>query len=82
MTRFDWLGALALGGGALGLVAAGPGPGRIKAGAVTDHVVVISIDGLRPDAIDRFGARTLQRLKAEGASASEATTIFPSKTLP
>ncbi|HEX6134361.1 MAG TPA: ectonucleotide pyrophosphatase/phosphodiesterase [Longimicrobiales bacterium] len=51
-------------------------------GGVTDHVVVVSIDGLRPDAIQRYGARTLQRLMAEGAYSLEATTILPSKTLP
>jgi predicted AlkP superfamily pyrophosphatase or phosphodiesterase len=48
---------------------------------VSDHVVIISIDGLRPDAIERFGANTLLRLAREGASA-EARTIYPSKTLP
>src|SRR3712207_342143 len=31
-----------------------------RRGALTDHVVVISIDGLRPDAIGRFHARTLE----------------------
>lgn len=51
-------------------------------GGRTNHVIIVSIDGLRPDAIDRFGARTLQRLMAEGASSLEATTILPSKTLP
>lgn len=51
-------------------------------GAVTDHVVVVSIDGLRPDAIERFGAATLQRLMREGSHSLEARTVFPSKTLP
>jgi len=51
-------------------------------GAVTDHVVIVSIDGLRPDAIERFGAKQLQRLMREGAYSLEAQTIFPSKTLP
>jgi arylsulfatase A-like enzyme len=54
----------------------------LPAGARTGHVIVVSIDGLRPDAIDRAGARTLQRLRAEGASATDARTILPSKTLP
>ncbi|HUH11665.1 MAG TPA: ectonucleotide pyrophosphatase/phosphodiesterase [Longimicrobiales bacterium] len=49
---------------------------------VTEHVIVVSIDGLRPDAIDRFGASTLQRLVEEGGWSMEAQTIFPSKTLP
>ena len=52
-----------------------------RAGAVSTHVLVISIDGLRPDAIARYDATTLLRLQREGASAS-AQTIFPSKTLP
>jgi arylsulfatase A-like enzyme len=48
----------------------------------TAHLVVISIDGLRPDAIDRFGLGTLQRLMAEGSHTLEATTVIPSLTLP
>jgi len=51
-------------------------------GRVTDHVVVISIDGLRPDAIDTYGARTLQRLMREGTFTLKAQTIPLSKTLP
>lgn len=51
-------------------------------GAVADHVIVISIDGLRPDAIGRYNAKVLQRLVSEGASSLEARTIHPSKTLP
>ena len=57
-------------------------PEAVVPGAVTDHVIVISMDGLRPDAIEEFGAKTLQRLMREGTYASEAQTIFPSKTLP
>lgn len=51
-------------------------------GVTTDHVVVISIDGLRPDAIEKFGAATLQRLMREGSYTLNAKTIMPSKTLP
>ena len=51
-------------------------------GRVTQHVLVVSIDGLRPDAIGRFGATTLQRLAREGAATLEARTIVPAKTLP
>ena len=51
-------------------------------GATTDHVVVISIDGLRPDAIEKFGATTLQRLMREGSYTLRAKTIMPSRTLP
>ena len=53
-----------------------PGP------ALTQNVVLVSIDGLRPDAIDRFGATTLQRLMREGSYSLTARTTLPSKTLP
>jgi predicted AlkP superfamily pyrophosphatase or phosphodiesterase len=49
---------------------------------VSGHVVIISIDGLRPDAIDEFDAHTLERLMREGAYSLSAQTILPSKTLP
>ncbi|HEX2191391.1 MAG TPA: alkaline phosphatase family protein [Longimicrobiaceae bacterium] len=47
-----------------------------------EHVVVVSIDGLRPDAIERAGAHNLRRLMREGAHTLSASTISPSKTLP
>lgn len=50
--------------------------------SVTRHVVLISIDGLRPDAIDRFTTPTLRRLMREGSYTLAASTIMPSKTLP
>lgn len=49
---------------------------------LTRHVVVISVDGLRPDVIGRVHAPTLQRLVAEGSATLHASTILPSKTLP
>jgi predicted AlkP superfamily pyrophosphatase or phosphodiesterase len=54
----------------------------IAKGRVTDHVMIISVDGLRPDAIERFGAATIQRLMREGSYAPDAQTILPSTTLP
>ena len=48
----------------------------------SEHVVIISVDGLRPDAIDKFGAKTLQRMMREGRYSLAAKTIMPSKTLP
>lgn len=48
----------------------------------SEHVVIISLDGLRPDAIEKFGAKTLQRLMREGTYTLNARTILPSKTLP
>ena len=54
----------------------------LPAHAVTRNVVVVSVDGLRPDAIGTFGAHTLQRLMREGSYTLSASTITPSKTLP
>lgn len=50
--------------------------------SISRHVVVVSIDGLRPDAIAKFATPTLQRLIHEGSYTLEASTITPSKTLP
>jgi predicted AlkP superfamily pyrophosphatase or phosphodiesterase len=49
---------------------------------VTRHVVVISIDGLRPDAIEGANATHLRQLMREGAWTLRAQTIVPSRTLP
>jgi predicted AlkP superfamily pyrophosphatase or phosphodiesterase len=45
-------------------------------------VVVISVDGLRPDAIAAFGATTMQALQQAGAWTLKARTVSPSRTLP
>jgi hypothetical protein len=50
--------------------------------SVTRNVVLVSIDGLRPDAIATFKAPTLSRLITEGSYTLSARTILPSKTLP
>lgn len=50
--------------------------------SVSRHVIVVSIDGLRPDAIEAYGATTLQRLMREGSYTLSGSTIDPSKTLP
>jgi len=50
--------------------------------SITRNVVVISVDGLRPDAIGQFKAQTMQRLMHEGSYTLFASTINPSKTLP
>jgi predicted AlkP superfamily pyrophosphatase or phosphodiesterase len=55
---------------------------EIPKGAVTNHVIVVSIDGLRPDAIEKFGAVTMQRLMKTGSYTLDARTISLSKTLP
>jgi predicted AlkP superfamily pyrophosphatase or phosphodiesterase len=51
-------------------------------GRVTDHVIVISIDGLRPDAITRYNTPTIQRLMRDGRYSLTAQTISISRTLP
>ena len=58
------------------------GPTLAPSVGITKHVVLVSIDGLRPDAIARFQAPTLQRLIREGSYSLSAHTILPSKTLP
>jgi predicted AlkP superfamily pyrophosphatase or phosphodiesterase len=72
--------------GALCLLPAGCagnlGPAQPRPGALARHVVVISIDGLRPDAIEAAGAANLQRMMREGAYSLHARTIEPSRTLP
>jgi arylsulfatase A-like enzyme len=66
----------------VGAVPAGTARPTPPPGRVTDHVLIISIDGLRPDAIGKFGATTLQRLMREGSYSRDAQTILPSTTLP
>ena len=52
------------------------------AAGITRHVVVVSIDGLRPDAIARYRPTMLGRLMRDGLATLDARTILPSKTLP
>jgi predicted AlkP superfamily pyrophosphatase or phosphodiesterase len=58
------------------------GAPAVRHGRVTDHVIVISVDGLRPDAIRKFNATTIQRLMSEGRYSLTAQTIKTSLTLP
>ena len=44
------------------------------------RVIVVVLDGLRPDAIASFNLRHIQRLTREGASTLCATTVSPSVT--
>ena len=53
-----------------------PGPAKAK------WVVVISVDGLRPDAIEAAPAPALLGMMKQGASCDKAETIRPSITLP
>lgn len=54
----------------------------MPAAGVTRNVVLVSVDGLRPDAIGEFATPTLQRLMREGSYSLTARTIMPSRTLP
>ena len=46
------------------------------------HVIIVIVDGLRPDLISVENSPTLQRLVDEGAATLEAQTVRPSITLP
>lgn len=58
------------------------GAARAPHGRVSDHLIVVSVDGLRPDAINRFRTPTLSRLMRDGRYGSDAQTISLSLTLP
>lgn len=66
----------------LGAAACVPRPREGVSPASGPAVVVISIDGLRADAIERAPARTLLRLLADAAYTMDAQTVLPSRTLP
>jgi predicted AlkP superfamily pyrophosphatase or phosphodiesterase len=76
--RGSWMGAIDPGASACGLAVAAPtqapGPRR--------HVVLLSIDGCRPDALAAAEARNLIRFGEEGTRAARALTIPLSLTLP
>lgn len=66
-------------------VVSSPPPAREERGPQetrSPHVVLVSIDGLRPDAIETFQLPTLQRLVRSGAYTLSAATVLPSRTLP
>ena len=47
-----------------------------------EHVFIVSIDGAKPAVIAESEMPTLKKIAAEGAVTWQASTIFPSKTLP
>ncbi len=61
-----------------GPIVLGPPPGP----ALAKRVVLVSVDGLRPDAIEKAGATNLKKLIERGAYCPTAETIRPSITLP
>jgi hypothetical protein len=50
--------------------------------AAAARVVLVSIDGLRADALERYRPPTLTRLAGEGASTTNARTVTPALTTP
>lgn len=46
-----------------------------------EHVVVISVDGLRPDALDQADAPVIDGLRLRGAYSDRAQAVLPSVTL-
>jgi len=72
------------------LAGCGGGSPTTPAAAVTSpsptpfprQVVIVSIDGLRPDAIAKADTGNIKALAARGAYTWEARTIMPSNTLP
>lgn len=59
-----------------------PAPLPTQAARPYDHVIIVSIDGLRPDAIPLTDAPNLRRLRQIAAWATQARTITRSYTLP
>jgi len=58
-----------------------PTPTQIPTRGAINHVVIISVDGLRPDALDLANTPTLDALRAAGAYSFRAQAIVPSVTL-
>lgn len=56
----------------------GPAPARARA----ERVVVVSVDGLRPDAIEAARCEVIPKLIERGAYCSRGQTVRPSITLP
>lgn len=57
-------------------------PTETPTAATAKKVVIISIDGLRPDALDQANAPVLHRLREGGVYSASAQTVKISETLP
>jgi len=57
-------------------------PSPTPTGSAATAVVLISVDGLRPDAITPSDAPVLTEMMAAGAWAASARTVIPSQTVP
>ncbi len=67
---------------AIAAQAEGPAAASRRPLPAVERVVIISIDGLRPDCLLRADAPVLHRLLREGASTLEARSVPPASTLP
>jgi predicted AlkP superfamily pyrophosphatase or phosphodiesterase len=67
--------------GGVGATALPPAPATAPAAARAPVTILVSIDGFRPDYLDRGVTPTLSRLATDGVSASMMPS-FPSKTFP
>ncbi len=56
--------------------------GTLTAVPRAEHVFIISLDGAKPAVIAESEAPTLKKIASEGAVTWQASTIFPSMTLP
>ena len=77
-----WLVAGALAAMACGTTGPGPSPAPSPSAAPPARVAVITIDGLRPDALARVQPPNLLALAARGAPTLAARTVLPPNTLP
>jgi predicted AlkP superfamily pyrophosphatase or phosphodiesterase len=69
-------------GGAASSPTAPPTPAVVATPPPPPRVLIVSVDGLRPDAIFAIATPTLRDLIARGSSTMGAQTINPSNTLP
>ena len=79
---FSLLGWLAAGCGGAPLSTASAVPSPTPATIAPARVVIVSVDGLRPDAVQQVNPPNLLALTAKGAYTWQAQTITPSNTLP
>lgn len=49
---------------------------------MSEKVVLILVDGMRPDSLEKAGHPFIEEMKAKGSSTLEAQTVMPSVTLP
>ncbi len=76
MTRSSWVWVVVL-GGLSGSVAVGAGPV-----AGVEHVVVIGVDGLSPDGVDKASTPVLDGLMKRGGSTMHARGVMPTVSSP